>query len=408
MNLDDNAPSLKSEIGAALDYMLPELEAEPPETFWYYQARLKTNFKLIHNTNSEFYHDCLHVYNRITGMLKPDSGYFHRRYTLFPGGHASVGSVTVSYDSYKATGRSELGWPHLAPKGWKLVDLFPCITFNLRTSVLRIDGYIPLAPNDVILEFRALGLKSDTPEIRRQREMDAAVIWSPFGRKFHEDLLASSGRGIAVAKGSQPMYGLQAREEDATIHDEVGMRHHLAEWSGAWDEAPRIRTRPSASVRAPPGEDTMTVNRIEVEELVCGTCLRLDDKDWKGFLALCDEKFNYKVTAYAPEIRNDMTWLDRDRAEVEEFIGMLPKHNTHPNPLTRHAQVWKVKVAAYRAKVVSSLQIYRTALNGGATERFAVGKHYDTVALDGGQPRLLARHVELDTRDLDWGTHLPL
>jgi methanesulfonate monooxygenase large subunit len=34
-----------------------------------------------------------------------------------------------------------------------------------------------------------------------------------------------------MAKGSQPMYVLQAREEDATIHDEVGMRHYLAEWS---------------------------------------------------------------------------------------------------------------------------------------------------------------------------------
>jgi methanesulfonate monooxygenase small subunit len=152
----------------------------------------------------------------------------------------------------------------------------------------------------------------------------------------------------------------------------------------------------------------MTVNRTEVEEFVYETCLRLDEKDWKGFLDLCDEKFNYKVTAYAPEIRNDMTWLDRDRAEVEEFIGMLPKHNTDPNPLTRHAQVWKVKLDGNRADVVSSLQIYRTALNGGATELYAVGKYFDTVALDGGRPRLLARHVKLDTRDLGWGTHLPL
>ena len=70
---------LKSKSGAALDYMLPELEAEPLQTFWYYQARLKSNFKLIHDTNSEFYHDYLHVYNRITGMLKPDSGYFQRK-----------------------------------------------------------------------------------------------------------------------------------------------------------------------------------------------------------------------------------------------------------------------------------------------------------------------------------------
>ena len=231
VNLDDNCGSLAEHIGPALDYMLPELEAEPLETLWYYQAHLDTNFKLIHDTNSEFYHDYLHYYNRVTGMLDPKSGYFQRKYTAFPNGHASVGSMEVKYDAYKGSGRSALGWPKLPPNGWKLIDLFPCITFNLRTSVLRIDSYIPLAPDHVILEFRILGLKSDTAAIRHQREKDAAVIWSPFGRNLHEDLLASSGQGVAMARGSEPMYVLQGREEDLTIHDEVGMRHYLAEWS---------------------------------------------------------------------------------------------------------------------------------------------------------------------------------
>ena len=231
VNLDDNCGSLAEHIGPALDYMMPELEAEPLETFWYYQATLHTNFKLIHDTNSEFYHDYLHYHNRITGMLSPDSGYFQRKYTAFPNGHASVGSMNVKYDAYAGGGHSKLGWPKLPTNGWKLVDLFPCITFNLRTSVLRIDSYIPLAADLVLLEFRALGLKRDTAAERRQREKDAAVIWSPFGRNLHEDLLASSGQGVAMAKGSESMYVLQAREEDLTIHDEVGMRHYLAEWS---------------------------------------------------------------------------------------------------------------------------------------------------------------------------------
>lgn len=152
----------------------------------------------------------------------------------------------------------------------------------------------------------------------------------------------------------------------------------------------------------------MTLTRTDVEELVYDTCLKLDAKDWHGFLDLCTKDFSYKVTAYAPEIRKEMTWLERDRAELQEFIGMLPKHNTDPNPLTRHAQVWKVKMNGKRADIVSSLQIYRTALDGGATELYAVGKYYDTVALDGDAPRLTARHVRLETRDLGWGTHLPL
>jgi methanesulfonate monooxygenase small subunit len=59
-------------------------------------------------------------------------------------------------------------------------------------------------------------------------------------------------------------------------------------------------------------------------------------------------------------------------------------------------------------RVVPSLQLYRTALEGGARKVFAVGKYCDAVALDGGRPRLLARHLTLDTRDLGWGRHLPL
>jgi methanesulfonate monooxygenase large subunit len=229
--LDDAAEPLGDFIGGALDDLRPELEAEPLEVFWYYQATLDTNYKLIHDTNSEFYHDYLHIYNRLTGMLDPNSGYFQRRYTAYPNGHATVGSMRVNYGAYRDSGRSGLGWPLLPPRGWKLVDLFPAITLNLRTSVLRVDTYIPLAPDRVILEFRALGLKRDTPEERAQRERDAAVIWSPFGRNLHEDLLASSGQGMAMAQGSEPMYLLQAREEDRTIHDEIGMRVFLAEWS---------------------------------------------------------------------------------------------------------------------------------------------------------------------------------
>jgi methanesulfonate monooxygenase large subunit len=172
VNLDDNCEPLSSFIGEALDYMLPELTAEPMETFWYYQATLNTNYKLIHDTNSEFYHDYLHIYNRITGMLDPKSGYFQRKYTAYPNGHATVGSMNVNYGAYAGSSHStDLGWPHLPPKGRKLVDLFPAITLNLRTSVLRIESCIPLAPDRVLLEFRA----GQVRELLEIRERDALV-----------------------------------------------------------------------------------------------------------------------------------------------------------------------------------------------------------------------------------------
>ncbi|HYQ83760.1 MAG TPA: hypothetical protein VEP28_07120 [Rubrobacter sp.] len=48
-------------------------------------------------------------------------------------------------------------------------------------------------------------------------------------RREIEDLLAVQGQGRAIPNGSR--YVLHGREENSTIHDEVGMRHYYAEWS---------------------------------------------------------------------------------------------------------------------------------------------------------------------------------
>jgi methanesulfonate monooxygenase subunit beta len=52
--------------------------------------------------------------------------------------------------------------------------------------------------------------------------------------------------------------------------------------------------------------------------------------------------------------------------------------------------------------------VYKTALDGGATGLFAVGKYFDTVSLEGEEPLLTGRDVRLDTRDLGIGSHFPL
>jgi methanesulfonate monooxygenase small subunit len=59
------------------------------------------------------------------------------------------------------------------------------------------------------------------------------------------------------------------------------------------------------------------------------------------------------------------------------------------------------------AKVVSALQVFKTALDGGSTELFAVGHFHDVVKLNGGGPKLGARNVRLDTRLLGYGYHIP-
>jgi methanesulfonate monooxygenase large subunit len=235
VNLRDEGPSLAEYLGDALAVVAPHL-TEPLEVFTFQRVRLRTNYKLWHDTNSEFYHDFIHYFNRVTGMQQP--GYFERKYVPFPNGHVSVGSMEVKYDRYEG-GQSRIGWPGLAPGGWLLVDLFPGITFNLRTSVLRVDTAVPLGPNEVLIELRGLGLARDTAEEREARVRDHNTIWGPFGRNLHEDFLAVTGQGAALGEDPHGAgWLLHGREENATIHDEIGLRHFYAEWSRLMGRSP--------------------------------------------------------------------------------------------------------------------------------------------------------------------------
>lgn len=149
--------------------------------------------------------------------------------------------------------------------------------------------------------------------------------------------------------------------------------------------------------------------RKQVEELIYRSCLALDDRDFKGFLALCDPGFRYKVTAYSPEIKKEMTWLDHDKTGMETLFTNLPRHNSDHSPLTRHATVYTVDFDSSKREcsVVSALQVFRTALDGGATELFAVARLLDTVKLDGDAPKLARRVVRIETRQLGFGSHVP-
>jgi methanesulfonate monooxygenase subunit beta len=149
--------------------------------------------------------------------------------------------------------------------------------------------------------------------------------------------------------------------------------------------------------------------RTAVEELVYRSCLLLDDLDFAGFLGLCTDDFRYSVEAYSPEIRREMVWLDHDKAGMKALFENLPRHVSDRAPLMRHATVYTVDfdAAGTRATVVSALQVFRTALEGGMSGLFAVGKLYDTVNAADGRVGLARRVVRLATRDLGIGSHIP-
>jgi methanesulfonate monooxygenase subunit beta len=147
--------------------------------------------------------------------------------------------------------------------------------------------------------------------------------------------------------------------------------------------------------------------RQAIEELVYRSCLALDAKDFNAFLDLCDAEFRYTIATYSPEIRREMVWLDHDRKGMETLFTNLPRHNSDHSPITRHATVYTVDVNGSSADVVSALQVFRTQLDGGATELFAVGRFHDTVKLDEAKPKLARRLVRLETRLLGYGYHIP-
>jgi len=230
--LDDKMPMSVAEWGAGcFDSLQKPLDEEPLEVFHYHKAIIPCNYKLWHDTNCEFYHDYLHYHNRITGF---NDAYFARKNTGFDNGHVVVGSFEVQYDQYEGfESRDAISFPHLPPNHWYMIDMFPGMNFNLRGSALRCDVVTPISPNEVMIEFRGLGLKSDDEKTRQARIEHHNSIWGPFGRNLHEDLLAVTGQGAAMQSGADDRRILHGRHENETIHDEIGMRHFYSEW-GRW------------------------------------------------------------------------------------------------------------------------------------------------------------------------------
>lgn len=150
--------------------------------------------------------------------------------------------------------------------------------------------------------------------------------------------------------------------------------------------------------------------KIAVADLIYQSCLLLDDMKFDEFLDMCADDFQYTITAYSPEARTEMTWMDEDKVSMKRMLEVLPRHNSDHAALSRHATVYKVDYDKKKkqAAVVSALQVFRTRLDGGETQLFAVAKIYDTISLNGVGARFVSRNVRMGTRMLGIGTHIPL
>ena len=143
---------------------------------------------------------------------------------------------------------------------------------------------------------------------------------------------------------------------------------------------------------------------FRVENFLADYAHRLDDgliDDWTGFFT---EDAIYQVTTrenfeagYPIGII-----LCRGRGMMEDRVLALKTANiyephTHCHILGR-PDLRKLPDGSIAAR--SNFSVYRT-MESGATELFAIGKYFDRIVLEGGEPKFNERRVILDSRCVD-------
>lgn len=155
---------------------------------------------------------------------------------------------------------------------------------------------------------------------------------------------------------------------------------------------------------------TSMVNDRSISELIYRGCLALDAEDFQGFMRLCAPQLRYWITVQSPDLRKEMTWLSHDHTGMTAMLEAVPKHLKRLGTLKRQVSVCLIErdaVDAHLVKVTSSFLVISTDPEG-RSKLFAAGMYFDEVAMDRDIPMLAARHVQLETRDLGIGTHIPL
>ena len=145
-----------------------------------------------------------------------------------------------------------------------------------------------------------------------------------------------------------------------------------------------------------------------VERLIYDSCLLLDLEDFAGFIDLCAPEFTYRVTAYSPEIKKEMVWLEHDRAGMQALFENFYDHVRRLGSLHRQVAIYGIdRQDDGLFRVTSSFQVTHTDLEG-RSKLFAVGRYHDLVCETAGGPRLSSRDARLETRELGSGSHLPI
>ncbi|OVZ56300.1 hypothetical protein CDO44_21030 [Pigmentiphaga sp. NML080357] len=232
MCLDPECEPLEAFLGESIRPILEPLGSAPMEVFHFHKAVIHTNWKLWQDNNSERYHSMLHAINRATqpwvlGKTSP------MKLRLFPNAHSgywSDGEATVAYErgGYQDVTRDGT-LPGLRDQEMRVLNLFPDLMINIRSNVVRLDRMIPLDAGRTLVEWRGLGVKGDSDEMRSLRLKHHNMFWGPAGRNLPEDLLAVESQ-YRTMRTDSVRYSILAREEDLNPTDDANLRAYYVEW----------------------------------------------------------------------------------------------------------------------------------------------------------------------------------
>ncbi|MBP8286418.1 MAG: aromatic ring-hydroxylating dioxygenase subunit alpha [Rhodoferax sp.] len=226
--LKDDVPPLGKFLGGMADHIKAHLGQDELEVFHYHRAIINTNWKLFVDNNSELYHEFLHVLNRRTAVAH--KSYNDRSWILYPGSHNIIQQGVIHYDSFGLDQRTEGTLPGMHPNGMVVMLLFPDVMINIRATVMRIDTMTPIAPDKTLVEWRGVGLKSDTAEMREMRIRQHNEVWGPAGRNLPEDMAAVEAQWETMVHGGSK-YSIFAREEGLKPQDDSNLRAFYQQWS---------------------------------------------------------------------------------------------------------------------------------------------------------------------------------
>ncbi len=152
----------------------------------------------------------------------------------------------------------------------------------------------------------------------------------------------------------------------------------------------------------------MPASNDDIRGLIYKSCLCLDREKFADYIDLCAPDFRYRITAYSPDLRKDMVWLDLNRTELATLLENVPNHVRLPGKLIRQASVYTIEPNGGATVETTTALIVTYTEPDGTSRVYAVGRYHDRIDIGGAVPLLKAREVRLETRDLGPGSHVPM